>query len=379
MSYTGNVRMAEHVRRRRFVLQWHVTERCNLRCRHCYQEGYDSPELSLDGLLSIVEQFKELLARLRQETAPRPLRGHINVTGGEPFVRDDFFELLQAFADSRGDFSFAILSNGTLIDAGVARRLRALKPEFVQVSIEGSPETNDEVRGQDSFERTCRGLDNLAKEKVPTTISFTAHAGNYREFLDVARLGRRLGVRRVWADRLIPWGTGSGPDCRSLSADEARRFFEEMRAARSEVTGTFCRTEIQMGRALQFLVGGGTPYRCLAGEDLLTVQPNGDLYPCRRMPIEVGNVMESSLVELYYTSELFQKLRRHRVSSGCEDCHFRERCRGGLRCLSYALTGDPFTADPGCWLVSNTNGKEANAKIRALPVCSVDDEAVERA
>jgi radical SAM protein with 4Fe4S-binding SPASM domain len=374
----SNVPMAEHVRPRRFVLQWHITERCNLRCRHCYQEDYNTPELSLDELLSIIEQFKELLGRLREETAPRPLRGHINVTGGEPFVREDFFDLLRAFADNHQEFSYAILSNGTLIDSSVARRLRDLKPEFVQVSIEGSPTTNDEVRGHEAFERTCRALENLAKEKVPATISFTAHAGNYREFLDVARVGRRLGVRRVWADRLIPWGSGSGPDCQSLSADETHEFFELMLAAKREVASTFCRTEVQMGRALQFLVGGGTPYRCLAGENLLTVQPDGDLYPCRRLPIKAGNVMESSLAELYYTSELFQGLRRHRVSEGCEECRFVKQCRGGLRCLSYAVTGDSFAADPGCWHVSGTNGRERFASVRSLPVYSRNSQAVER-
>ena len=105
-----------------------------------------------------------------------------------------------------------------------------------------------------------------------------------------------------------------------------------------------------MHRALQFLVGGGRPYHCLAGDRLVTVLPNGDLYPCRRMPICVGNVMETPLIDLYYESSLFKALRnKDRISAGCETCPFWKECRGGLRCLSYAVTGDPFNADPGCW------------------------------
>ena len=65
--------------------------------------------------------------------------------------------------------------------------------------------------------------------------------------------------------------------------------------------------------------------------------------------VYVGSGVYYIVVESYYGDELFRSLRNHRVSKGCEDCSFARKCRGGLRCLSYALTGDPFTADPGCW------------------------------
>ncbi|MDM8563363.1 SPASM domain-containing protein, partial [Candidatus Marithioploca araucensis] len=113
----------------------------------------------------------------------------------------------------------------------------------------------------------------------------------------------------------------------------------------------FNRTEISMRRALQFLVGGGRPYHCTAGDSLLTVQSNGDLYPCRRMPIRIGNLLETPLLELYDNSTLLHKLRQpEQISEGCEACFYAKLCRGGLKCLSYAVTGDPFKADPGCWL-----------------------------
>ena len=339
---------------RRFVLQWHVTERCNLRCRHCYQEGYSTPELELHDLRCIVDQFKELLDHLRRETAPRPFQGHINVTGGEPFARQDFFELLDVFAANRRHFTFGILTNGTLIDAAVAQRLQALGPRFVQVSVEGSPSTNDAVRGRGVYDRTVQSLAHLARAGIPTVVAFTAHGANHGEFQPVARLACASGVTRVWADRLIPSGQGADLDGAVLSPQATREFFEQMYAARQEAVDGFCVTEVSMGRALQFLVGGGTPYRCLAGEDLVTVQANGDLCPCRRLPIRVGNLTETRLIELYDSSELFQALRAHRMSKGCEACRFAQQCRGGLRCLAYALTGDPFRPDPGCWLTSPT-------------------------
>jgi radical SAM protein with 4Fe4S-binding SPASM domain len=335
---------------RPFVLQWHLTERCNLRCRHCYQEGYLGPELALPELLSIVEQFTALLDRIERERAPRAVRGHINLTGGEPFARDDLFELLDALARLRDRFSYAILTNGTQIDSATARRLRPLGPKFVQVSIEGDAPTNDAVRGQGVFDRTLAALEHLSHEGIPTIVAFTAHRGNLGEFGHVVRTACRLRVAKVWADRLIPCGQGGALDNGLLDPDETRQLFEAMHAARREAGRRLSRTEVSLGRALQFLVGGGTPYRCVAGENLVAVQPNGDLLPCRRLPIPVGNLTTARLTDLYYQSELFQALRRHRVSEGCVDCRFARQCRGGLRCLAYAVTGDPFQADPGCWL-----------------------------
>ena len=123
-----------------------------------------------------------------------------------------------------------------------------------------------------------------------------------------------------------------------------------MSDVRGELSRSFTRTEISLGRALQFLVGGGEPYRCGAGERLITLEPDGSVLPCRRMPIRVGNVRESRLATIYRDDPLLQSLRDpERVGEGCEDCRHARVCSGGLRCLSYALTGDPFRADPGCW------------------------------
>ncbi len=349
---------------RGLLLQWHVTERCNLRCAHCYQESYAGEELGFPELLRILDQFKGLLDDWRSEAGQRPPWGHITVTGGEPFVRRDFLDLLEAFTAQRKYFSFAILTNGSAIDAPLARRLRRLGPTFVQVSIEGAPATHDRIRGRGNFDRTVAAIQHLARERIRTLISFTAHRDNFREFPEVARLGRRLGVARVWADRLIPSGQAfSRPGqlpLATLTPEETREFLEIMHRARAEVARSwFGRTEVAMRRALQFLVVGGRPYHCTAGDTLLTVLPNGDVYPCRRMPIRVGSLQETPLAELYYQNDLLCALRdRSRTSEGCQGCCFARLCRGGLKCLAYAATGDPFRADPGCWLAKHATGAD---------------------
>lgn len=333
------------------LLQWHITERCNLRCAHCYQEGYSGEELAFNQLLGVFGQFKDLLNSWNEDSK-RPVRGHITVTGGEPFLREDFLDLLEVFSAHKNQFSFAVLTNGSHIDAKMARYLKGVGIGFVQVSIEGSRETHDRIRGEGSFDKTVAAIKHLVKAKVRTLISFTAQRGNFREFPDVARLGRRLGVSRVWADRFIPEGKGgSNMETEVLTPLETKEFFKIMERAEAKYgRGWFSRTEIAMGRALQFLVAGGRPYSCKAGDSLITVMPNGDLYPCRRMPIRVGNVLETPLSELY-NCEMFRDLRnKERISAVCQGCLYAGACRGGLRCLSYAVTGDPFKTDPGCWI-----------------------------
>ncbi len=331
-------------------MQWHLTERCNLRCNHCYQEDYNGAELSHEQLLGILTQYQDFLQEPTTQ-GQSAMRVHITVTGGEPFVRRELMTLLKLFAEQRHLFSFAILTNGTFITEKIAAQLSELAPRFVQVSLEGGPETHDRIRGQGNFEQVAVAIRHLVKAKVTTSISFTAHQGNFREFPQVAQLGRKLGVRRIWSDRLIP--CGSGLDMAVLSPAETKEYVDLMAQSHRKMARWrwFHGSEVGVWRALQFLGAEKRPYRCTAGDTLITVQPNGNLLSCRRMPIVVGNLLETPLRTLYQESELFQSLRdQSRVSVGYEGCQHESACQGELKCLSYALTGDPFQADPGCWL-----------------------------
>lgn len=342
------------------LLQWHITERCNLRCAHCYQSSHTDDEPDRAGLLAILEQVKELLLSWKEQKGKIGIRGHLTVTGGEPFLRPDFMELLQTFFVNRDLFSFAILTNGSLIDRTAASKLKKLKPSFVQVSLDGVQETHDRIRGPGAFAKAVSAARLLVKEGVRVFISFTAHKDNYLEFPEVVKIARRLKVERVWADRFIPPLSGllretvAQAPC-ALSPIETLDFFRLMNRARGEKKKSSWfrsnQTEVSMHRALQFLVGGGVPYHCSAGGSLITILPNGDVCPCRRMPIVVGNLLETPLAEIYHRNSTLRALRdRDRIGDGCRRCFFAKECRGGLRCLSYALTGSPFEPDPGCWL-----------------------------
>jgi radical SAM protein with 4Fe4S-binding SPASM domain len=284
---------------------------------------------------------------------------HITVTGGEPFMRADFFDLLEKLVNEEEVNSFAVLTNGTMITPDIARYLRTLKPGFVQVSIDGSRETHDGIRGAGSYDLAVSGLKQLIRAKIPTHISFTAHRGNFRDFPYVAKLGRRLGVDRVWSDRMVPCGRGELITDGVLTPEETREFIATMQ--REQDRSWLKRSPVALIRSLQFTTTGIRPYRCSAADTLVAVLPNGDVCPCRRMPLVAGNLLTQSLEDIYYGSELFNALRtRERVAEGCTGCFYARTCNGGSRCLAAAVYGDLFHADPGCWLAGKADSSSVN-------------------
>lgn len=329
------------------TFQWHLTDRCNLRCLHCYQDDYSFEGLPFESWKRILEQLGAFVVEA-ERFHKREVPVRFNFTGGEPFLREDFPELLELVRERHPGSRIGILSNGTLLNRRVLRRIKAAGISFIQLSLEGDPKTNDLIRGGGSFRRIAEAVRLIKGEEIAISLSFTASKRNFRSFKGVYRAACRLGVNWLWLDRSIPCKEEERNE--QLSPAETEWLYRKAAqlAVRARRWGG---TQVSMNRALQFLTAGGRSYRCPAGDSLLTIGAGGELLPCRRMPLKVGNLLERELIELYQSSSLLIRLR-HRclVSSGCENCYYRERCNGGLRCLSYAIYGSPFYREPGCWL-----------------------------
>lgn len=342
------------------LLQWHITDRCNLKCIHCYQDKDDpAVDLPLEQLKMIFGQYLDLLKKWR-------IKGHINFTGGEPFIREDFGSLLEHVSGYKKYCSYAVLSNGTIMTKDDAGLLKKTGCRYVQVSVEGGEKLHDEIRGKGSFAAAIRTLKLLGKKNIFTYISFTAHKGNAGEFGEVVKAAKHTSADVLWTDRLIPIGAGKNISSLMMGPGDVKDFFERsFRLRRKLRWNIFTGSVISMHRALQFITLRehgikSKPYRCKAGISLVTVLPDGSLLPCRRMPIVVGNIIDQNIEELYRNSSLFLRLRSDEFVPGeCSDCGYCRECGGGLKCLSYAYYGTPFRADPQCFLLNkNQTDKE---------------------
>ncbi len=325
---------------KKFVLQWHLSENCNLKCLHCYQENHKPIQLEFDKLVIIYKQFKELLNK-------KKMKGHINITGGEPLCNPYLFKLLDLIKEDSDLITFSILTNGTLINEKIAKKIKSYNPLYVQVSLEGGKKTNDYIRGKGTYKKIAEGIVNLRKENIFTSISFTATSLNYKEFPKVVRYARKYGVNNVWSDRFIP--LGDSDKSLALNYEQTREYLEIMNKERNKLKKVKnSNTTISMYRALQFQMTNDFAYGCTAGDTLLTVMENGDLVPCRRMPITIGNLFDRSMYDLYINSDVLKALREKKIPDECIDCEHSEVCHGGLKCLTYAMYKDLNHKDYGC-------------------------------
>ncbi len=335
------------------ILQVHITERCNKKCIHCYQSDAKgiADELTTEQWISVISRFQDL-CRVRK------WRGQVTFAGGEPFIRRDFSVLVREMK-RWPDLRFAILTNGTYFDDSVALELKQSNPVFVQISIEGSPDAHDQIRGKGDFARCLNVISILKKAGLRTLVSFTAHRANYREFPVVADYVRQAGAGALWADRLVPMGRGN--QLETLSPSETRAFFKLMYSERC--TGNACSsTKIAMHRSLQFLCGGEMPYHCSAGKRLLAILPDGTVYPCRRLPIAIGNVLTKPLAQIYDEGKSICV-----APEECKDCEHSMKCNGGARCIAYSVYGNLSKADPGCWLAHRPNSPDS-------PLCRFNEK-----
>ena len=322
--------------RKKHVLQWHILHRCNLRCTHCYQEDYAA---ACSG-----EQLTQLFMQYLAFCQAKGFHGHINFTGGEPLLSPELFRLLE-LCDANG-MTCGILTNGTMIDSAIAERLSKIRGlAFVQVSIDGTRETHDRVRGAGNFDKAFAGLRLLKRHGIQTMAAFTCHKGNNRELPDVIRTVRRKGIDRFWADRLIPMGSSRE---QMLSTEEFRQVVQCL-TREHQRKPLFSHTDVHLNRALQFLEGGHCYYQCAAGETLLTLLADGTLLPCRRLPIPIGNCLERDMLALCAESPLLRDLQSHSIPEACTGCAKAEMCRGGAKCLTYAVTGDYHQKDVNCY------------------------------
>ena len=326
---------------KKFVLQWHLSENCNLKCLHCYQENHKPIQLSYEQLEKIYKQYKNLLKKLK-------MKGHINITGGEPLCNPHLFKILDLIKKDEELISFSILTNGTLITKNIAKKIKSYNPYYVQVSLEGGQKTNDYIRGKGTYKKIAKGIKNLKKYNIFTSISFTATTLNYKEFPKVVSYAKKYKVDNVWSDRYIPLGDSEDKNL-SLNVRQTQEYLSIMAKERLKLKRKqYNKTTISMYRALQFQKTNDFAYGCTAGDTLLTVMENGDLVPCRRMPIVVGNLLKDDMYKLYKTNSILKELRKNTIPDDCNDCEHAQMCHGGLKCLTYAIYKDLNHKDIGC-------------------------------
>ncbi len=304
-----------------------LTNRCHLQCRHCYiHAASPSDELSLSEYRTLLDQLA---------TAGTLF---LTITGGEPMVRPDFFEILES-ARQRG-FSFILFTSGTRITPEAAGRLSDLCPQRVEISLlGGQPATHDRItRVQGSFAKVLDGVRLLRARGIPVQLKTTWMRDNIEEAGQIKSLARELDASFRSAFLLIHRRDGS-PEPEDLSVTEAQ--LRALAATELAQTGT---QAIPPPPPLLTDEQKQASSPCGAGQTSCTIDAHGLVYPCAAIRTVLGDIRQASFADIWNGNPVIAELRAIRVAdlTQCSSCRLFLRC---ARCAGLARmeTGSLFS------------------------------------
>jgi mycofactocin radical SAM maturase len=329
-------------------LTWELTYACNLACVHCLSSSgrRDPRELSTDECRALIDEFERMQIF------------YVNIGGGEPTVRSDFWELVEYATEHHVGVKFS--TNGSRITTAVAERLASSEYVDVQISLDGAtPAINDAVRGEGTFDTAVTAMGRLADASFAgfkVSVVVTRH--NVGQLDGLKELADRHGAQ-LRLTRLRPAGRGAEVwDELHPTAEQQRELYDWL-----VVHGE----QVLTGDSFFHLAGYGASLPglnlCGAGRVVCLVDPVGDVYAC---PFAIhdeflaGNVRGAGgFTDVWRRSDLFAELRRPQSAGACGSCGRYDACRGGCMAAKF-FTGLPLDGpDPECVL---GHGEEALAR-----------------
>jgi len=341
---------------------WNFTNRCNLRCRHCYQsagKGLEG-ELSLEEKLAVIDQLGENYMPM------------VAFAGGEPTISDHLVPVLKRC--DHWQIHTSLATNGSLFTPQLAESLAQTGLRYVEVSLDSvDPEKHDRFRGiSGAWEKTVEGMKIVAAtEGLRLGVAMCVHRDNYNEVREMIEFAIEIGAACFAYFNFIPVGRGTGMVTQDITPAEREKLLELLneyiQSGRIGVISTcpqfgrvcLAHSPVYAGRVVASHCGSGSGVKarviakylggCGAGRTYVCIQPDGTITPCVYMPERaMGSLRKETLKEIIDRSDLWDLLNDRDSRWGhCGVCAFRYYC-GGCRARADAYFDDPAGPDPGC-------------------------------
>jgi radical SAM protein len=331
-----------------------LTQACDLACAHCRAQAVctrDPRELG-------TEEYRGLLAELATANRPYP---HVVFTGGDPLRRDDLFELID-FAVGLG-LSVSVSPAATpRLDRPMLARLRAAGVHSISLSLDGpDAAVHDVLRGvAGTFERTVQAARDARDVGLPVQVNSLVTADTLAGLPRLYAVLEDLGIMRWSLFFLIE--VGRGKTLRQITSEQTERLFHWVYDVSRTAPFAIKTTEAMHYRRVairRFLRDGldeaairrtptGRGFGIRDGNGIVFVSHVGEVHPSGFLPIAAGSVLGEGVLDVYRNAPLMRALRDPDCFRGkCGICEYRYVC-GGSRARAFAMTGDPFAADPLC-------------------------------
>jgi radical SAM protein with 4Fe4S-binding SPASM domain len=274
----------------------------------------------------------------------------INITGGEPLLYNDFFKLLILLENKQVIKRVNIITNGVLLNGERVELINRFKKiKEVKISLEGdSADTNDKIRGKGVFERVIFNINSVHKSlKKGIILMFTLGSYNYRRLTEMLRFASELRVDGVIIERFVPMGRGNLLKGEYLKENEWLTVIEDIIKFSNL---DYSPNELLPYKAFHIVLKNPVEVRgalCNLGDESMALMPNGDVYPCRRFPTRIGNLLEDEFDEILLRLRILKENIIRNLKGKCKDCRI-EKC-WGCRAIAYAIYNDFYAEDPQCF------------------------------
>lgn len=338
-----------------FAIQWHITDCCDQRCRHCYIFSEGHPDLVTMSYPDMVHVTDEIIAFCdRIGRSP-----YIYLTGGDPILHPDFWKLLDYFHEK--EIRFCIMGNPFHLTLENCKRMRKLGCVKYQVSLDGLEKTHDAFRKPGSFQTTLKAIQIIKESGMWSAVMTTVSRKNCKEIPALIDLVDELGVDVYAVGRYCPTSIEKAydPDIH-MTPQEYKAFLAECwkhyQAHKHSGTTyqlkdhlwTLYLYEKGLFRPDDSLPKGSVADGCNCGRNHLTILPTGTVYACRRMESPIGSALNTSLYDLW-TSAKFDEYRQYDKFVKCRKCILKAWCRG-CPSVTWGYTHNMYDADPQCWM-----------------------------
>ena len=363
------------------LIFWETTAGCNLACIHCRRitvaDQLLPQDLTTEESLDLIDQIAAFA---------RPI---FVLSGGEPLFRPDIFDIARHASDA--GLIVALATNGTLIDADVARQIKASGVRRVSISFDGADAaTHDIFRGAGAFDQALAGMAHLRQVGVPYQINTTVARHNLHQMTETLSLAKGLDAVALHLFLLVPVGCGVEiADDQQITPEEyegvlnwlydaemeggielkatcAPHYFRIVRQRQAEERRQGVIRQRPASHHRQERAGedghqghpGGHPggrhamnamtKGCLAGTGVCFISHRGEVFPCGYLPLEAGNIRQRPFREIWEESPLFSGLRDPDLLTGkCGLCEFKRVC-SGCRARAYGMTLEYLGEEPFC-------------------------------
>ncbi len=308
-----------------------LTDKCNLRCKHCYGDFVGSKILNIKEATIIVNQLKEAGC------------WRVTLSGGEPFVLGgDLSKMVELF---RSNFNKLILvTNGTLIKKEYYTFLKNI--DLVQVSLDGPSEIHDFIRGKGVFNKAINSIKWLKKNNINTVIMFTANKININSFLPTIKIADNLGVK-MFFERYTPKNKN---DELSITNKEFFKISKVALLYNIESSDPIYNLYKNISKNNDKFLLSPMFSGCSAGISGIAITADLDVLPCVRIRKSIGNLHLESLLNIWYNNSVLRMLRDLSLYGGkCGPCGYLKKCRG-CRAEAIVKYNDILKDDDLCFL-----------------------------